>query len=98
MPSFSRRVRQKFLHQAAKFNFAQTQMAVVVADDFAEAFKLAVGQRRDQTLFAERFNQTFREDDEAVLRAFGFALDDGADDDVADFVHGDRDVREIPRR
>src|ERR1019366_109485 len=71
------------------FNFAQTQMAVVVADDFAEALKLAFGHRGEQTFFAERFNQAFRENDEAVLRAFGFALDDGADDDVANFVHRD---------
>ena len=67
MPSFSRRCDQEFLHQAAKFNFAQAQMAVVVADDFAEAFQLAVGHRGDQTFFAERFNQAFREHDEAVI-------------------------------
>ena len=41
-------------------------MAVVVADDFAEAFKLAVGQRSDQPFLAKGFNQAFREDHEAV--------------------------------
>ncbi len=64
-------------------------MAVVVANDFSEALQLAVGQRLDQTLFAHGFNQAFGEDDEAILRTFGAALDDGADDDVANFIHGD---------
>ena len=41
---------QQLLHQAAKFDFAQAQMAVVVADDFAETFQLSFGQRLDQTL------------------------------------------------
>ncbi len=89
-PSFSRRCVEQFLHQAAEFDFAQAQVAVVVADDFAESLQLAFGQRREQSLFSDAFDQTFGEHDDAVIRAFGFALDDGADDDVANLVHGDR--------
>ena len=89
---------QQLLHQAAEFDFAQAQMAVVVANDFAESLQLAFGQRGDQAFFADAFNQAFREHDEAVLGAFGGALDDGADDDVADFVHRDRTTAKFLRR
>ena len=87
---------QKLLHQAAEFDFAETQMAVLVADNLAETFELAFRQRLDQTLFAHRFDEAFGEDDNAVLRTFGAALDDGADDDVANFIHRDLPVRGIP--
>ena len=66
--------------------------AMVIADDFSEAFKLAFGQRRDEAFFTKRLNQAFRKNDETVARAFDGAFDDGADDDVADFVHGDGPV------
>ena len=95
MPSFSRRARQQLLHQAAKFNFAQAQMAVVVAQDLAEPFQMSVGQRLDQTLLAHRLDETFGQDDHAVLRTFGATFDDGADDDVAHFVHRDLAVAEF---
>jgi len=60
-------LRQEFLDQAAKFNFAEAQMAVVIADHFAETFELSAGQCGNQAFFAERFNQAFREDDEAII-------------------------------
>ena len=62
---------------------------MVVADDFAEAFELAFGEGLDEALFAHGFNEAFGEDGNAVEAAFGAAFDDGADDDVADFIDGD---------
>ena len=88
---------QKVLHQAAEFNFAQTQMAVVVAQHLAVAAQFAFGHRLNQPLFAHGFNQSFGEDNQPVLRTFRFALDDGANDDVANLVHRDLAIAEFLR-
>ena len=64
-------------------------MAVVIANDFAKTFELTFRQRGKEPLFAERLNQAFGKNHKAVARTFGSAFDDGADDDVADFIHCD---------
>ena len=96
-PSFIEAGFEQVLHEAAEFDFAETEVAVLVAQDVAIALDLAFGQRLDQGLFAHRFNQPLGEDDDAVLGAFGAAFDDGADDDVAKVVHASPGACEIPR-
>ena len=82
MPSLSRRW-STAPYQPAKFNFAQPQMAVVVAHDFAETLQLAFGQRSKQPFSPSDSIESFGENHQPVLRPVRFALDDGANDDVA---------------
>src|SRR5262245_25035713 len=64
-------------------------MSMRIECDAAILSELAALHRGGQALFADGSDQTFGEDDDAVMQLLHLALDDRADDDVAKLIEGD---------
>ena len=76
-------------HHAAELNLAQTQVVVLIAGHGAVAAQMNLIHGLDQGLVADTLDEPLGQDDDAVFSSLHLALDDRADDDVAQLIERD---------
>src|SRR5207245_8051826 len=77
------------LDHASELDLAEAEMAVRIAGDAAVTAQGPALDGRRQRLLADGRDQAFRQHHDAVMRVLAGALDDRAQDDVAQFVEAD---------